>query len=179
MRTLCGFLTVSAALNKRVPCSQGIETTQFHSVLLCCQLAFSIPLSPQKPQHRSLAWTLYNRSFHSCFGTCSPGLTSATNQRKHLPKSAVLGTLPCAAVEQRHVGVIRMLTEKGGRPNLGENIPAATPSALNAYCVCTVPGTKRNTPSLPLTCLELPGGKRPQNQTYQSRFLLTSHKIYL
>lgn len=75
MRTLHGFLAVSGALNKRVPRSQGIETIQFHSVLLCCQLAFSIPLSPQKPQHGSLAGMLYNRSFHSWFGTCSPGLT--------------------------------------------------------------------------------------------------------
>lgn len=119
MQTRCGFLTVSAALNKRVPSSQGIETTQFHSVLLCCQLAFNIPLSPQKPQHRSFAWMLYNRGFHSCFGTCNPRLTSAMKQRKHLPKSMPLGTVPSAAVEARQVGIISMLAEKGGGWILG------------------------------------------------------------
>lgn len=71
MQTRCGFLTVSAALNKRVPSSQGIETTQFHSVLLCCQLAFNIPLSPQKPQHDPL---------HGCctIGAFIPVLAPAT-----------------------------------------------------------------------------------------------------
>lgn len=58
MRTVRGFLAAAAAaaaLNKLAPHSLGgIETTQFHSVLLCCQLAFSIPLSPQKPQHDPL-----------------------------------------------------------------------------------------------------------------------------
>lgn len=60
-----------------------------------------------------------------------------------------------------------MLAEKGGGVNLGENILAATLSALNVYCMLTMPGTKSNTQSLPLTHLGLPEGNRPQIQMYQ------------
>lgn len=100
-------------------------------------------------------------------------------QRKHLPKSVELGTLLCAPVEQRQVGIIHRLAEKGGELNLGGNIPAATLSALNAYCICTVPGAKSNTPIVALNMFGASRGEETTEPNVQSRFLFISHKIHL
>lgn len=72
-----------------------------------------------------------------------------------------------------------MLAEKGGELNLGGNIPAATLSALNAYCICTVPGAKSNTPIVALNMFGASRGKETTEPNVQSRFLFISHKIHL
>jgi hypothetical protein len=69
-RTLHCFQVAAAARNRQAPCSWGIETTQFHSILLCCQLPFSIPC-PHK--------NLNTDPLHSCWtmGAFMPALAPA------------------------------------------------------------------------------------------------------
>lgn len=170
MRTRHGFLAVSAALNKWVPRSGGIETTQFHSVLLCCQLAFSIPLSPQKPQYGSLAGMLYNRSFHSCFGTCNPGLAVPRNRESTYPR--VWCWRLCSGSRAEASRSTTHACREGRGMTLGRTIPAAPRSALDVCCMYTVPGTEKNTQSLPFTQSGLP--RETENRTkrtYQGSWL--------
>lgn len=55
--------------------------------------AFQHCPAPQKPQHGSLVCMVYNKTFHSCFGTCSPGWTAPWS-RESISQSVVLGTPP-------------------------------------------------------------------------------------
>lgn len=70
-------------------------------------------------------------------------------RKKHVPECVALG--PCS-VEQLSRGRWEHCACLQGREgvNLGRTVPAATLSALNVYCMCTVPGTDSNIQSLPL-----------------------------
>lgn len=63
------FLAAAGALNKCAPWLLGNRNYTVSLWLVVCQLAFSNPLSPQKPQHKSFARILYNGSFHDSVGT--------------------------------------------------------------------------------------------------------------
>lgn len=160
MRTLHDFLAASAALNKR---SWGIETTQFHPVLLCCQLAFSIPLSAQKPQHGCIARMLYNRSFHSCFGICNPGLTVPWSRESIYQRVWFWDPGLCSSWTEASRSMNVCIEGRG--LNLG-TIPAATLNLwMSTACALCQPWEQH--PISVFSMFEAPKGKRQaQNQMF-------------